>query len=116
MHIITGIFSTTYHKINLCNLSFQKHCPPTADFFNQDGPGIYYRPLKNGDIRWNFEKFLINRAGFPVDRIFFGVNPMDIMGDIEALLQDPVPDCRLSSCAEESLMENSTEPTAPVSF
>jgi glutathione peroxidase len=37
-------------------------------------------------VRWNFEKFLINKQGKPIMRYHTSVLPMDIRPDIEELL------------------------------
>jgi glutathione peroxidase len=39
-----------------------------------------------GDIKWNFEKFLVNRQGFPVERFRSGTNPNELEKDIQQLL------------------------------
>ena len=46
-----------------------------------------------GDIRWNFEKFLVNREGEPVLRFSPLVEPEsdEILGAIESLLAAPSP-------------------------
>lgn len=38
-------------------------------------------------IKWNFSKFLVNRAGIPVKRYAPNVNPVDIEADIVELLK-----------------------------
>lgn len=49
--------------------------------------GLYYEPLRVGDLHWNFEKFLINREGKPVYRYHPSVvDPEDLKGDINSLL------------------------------
>jgi len=40
----------------------------------------------NNDIRWNFEKFLINRNGNPVKRFSPKTKPAELVDDIESLL------------------------------
>lgn len=42
---------------------------------------------KSGDIKWNFEKFLVDRQGRVVKRFAPVVTPQQIAQDIEALLQ-----------------------------
>ncbi|KAK7479070.1 hypothetical protein BaRGS_00029662 [Batillaria attramentaria] len=64
------------------------YCPPVQEAFNTEGPGIYYKPYKNSDVRWNFEKFLINKMGVPVLRYHTGYLPEDIRKDIEDLLAE----------------------------
>jgi len=63
-------------------------CPPIQESFNTAGPGIYYQPYKNSDVRWNFEKFLINKKGKPVLRYHTHVLPDDIRQDIQDLLEE----------------------------
>ena len=69
-------------------LLFQSYCPPTQEVFNTAGPGLFYSPFKNSDVRWNFEKFLINKKGKPVLRYHHRVNPVEIRKDIEDLLSE----------------------------
>ena len=40
-----------------------------------------------GDVKWNFEKFLINRQGKVVRRYRSQVQPITIAEDIEAMLK-----------------------------
>lgn len=40
----------------------------------------------NNDIRWNFEKFLIDKNGNPVKRFSPKTKPAELIGDIESLL------------------------------
>ena len=39
------------------------------------------------DVRWNFEKFLINQEGTPVRRYSPGFETKDVAADIAALLE-----------------------------
>lgn len=47
---------------------------------------LYYSPYHQDDIRWNFEKFLVDRAGQPVRRYDESLDPSEIVPDIDALL------------------------------
>lgn len=49
---------------------------------------LYYTPLRIGDIRWNFEKFLVNREGKPVKRYDASATVSDMRSDILALLSN----------------------------
>ena len=62
---------------------FQSTCPPVSDTFED---GLFYSPLKDSDVRWNFEMFLLNKQGRPVKRYAPETDPMAIKGDIETLL------------------------------
>jgi len=48
-------------------------------------------PQDKGDVKWNFEKFLIGRDGKIVKRYRSKVTPEEIAGDIEAELAKPAP-------------------------
>ena len=50
------------------------------------GYRIYYEPKASDDIRWNFEKFLINERGHPVRRYLSSLDPLDMVPDIDNLL------------------------------
>lgn len=63
----------------------KKFCPPTRDAFAPQEK-LFYTPLNSRDIRWNFEKFLINRHGKPVTRYDPSMQPQVIARDIEHLL------------------------------
>ena len=63
----------------------QEKCPPTRSQFASTG-NLYYSPKRNSDIRWNFEKFLIDRQGRPVKRYDAGTRVDEIIPDILALL------------------------------
>jgi len=47
---------------------------------------LMYDGLKSNDIRWNFEKFLIDGSGVPVIRFNSEYLPHDIEPDIQDLL------------------------------
>lgn len=49
------------------------------------------RRLGGGDVRWNFEKFLINRRGQPVARYRTATAPKDLEAEIVRLLEEPAP-------------------------
>ena len=48
---------------------------------------VMYEPLKSDDVRWNFEKFLLNEQGRPVRRYDESLDPMEIVPDIDAMLE-----------------------------
>lgn len=65
----------------------QRYCPPTRDGYS-DKHELFYDPIKNWDIRWNFEKFLINRQGHPVMRYDGSADPSLIEEHIQILLRN----------------------------
>jgi len=66
--------------------SFLKgRCPSVRAEF-QASYKLYYEPFHQDDIRWNFEKFLVNHLGQPIRRYDESLDPMDLVADIEVLL------------------------------
>lgn len=63
----------------------QASCPPTRELFAKR-ESLFYDPLRNSDIRWNFEKFLIDRRGKPVKRYDPGTRPSQLKQDIVKLI------------------------------
>ncbi|KAI9558941.1 hypothetical protein GHT06_015730 [Daphnia sinensis] len=60
-------------------------CPPTREYF-EESTKLYYTPIRNSDIRWNFEKFLVDRKGIPVMRYDAMARVADMRTDIDALV------------------------------
>jgi len=69
--------------------SFLKsRCPASSPYIILGGPNyIDWTPVRDGDIAWNFEKFLVNQKGFPVKRYDTTTNPLLLENDIAALLR-----------------------------
>lgn len=66
--------------------SFLKgRCPSVRAEF-QASYKLYYEPFHQDDIRWNFEKFLVNHLGQPIRRYDESLDPMDLVADIDVLL------------------------------
>jgi len=63
----------------------KEFCPVTRESF-ADPDKLYYRPVRNSDIRWNWEKFLITKSGKPFIRYDPGTKPEEIRNDITFLL------------------------------
>lgn len=63
----------------------QKSCPATRDFFAPPNK-LDYGPYRVSDVRWNFEKFLVDRNGKPVKRYDPSARVSDMRADIEALV------------------------------
>ncbi|XP_041361949.1 glutathione peroxidase 2-like [Gigantopelta aegis] len=63
-------------------------CPSPREDFYEAGKRIFYYPMKSSDIRWNFEKFLINGQGKPVIRYVTYAPLEEITKDIEQLLDE----------------------------
>lgn len=66
-------------------IHFQSLCPSPIDEF-RPYPNISYSPMRSADLRWNFEKFLIDRHGHPVKRFASEVTPLDLVSDIDRLV------------------------------
>jgi len=60
-------------------------CATTRDFY-QDAAMLYYSPIRANDVRWNFEKFLVDRRGRPVYRYDISTPLETIQADIEHVL------------------------------
>merc|ERR1712198_124537 len=52
-----------------------------------DTKKYYYEPFHGTDIRWNFEKFLLDHKGNPVRRYDESLDPMKIVPDIDRQLK-----------------------------
>ena len=51
-----------------------------------DVSGIYWTPVRQSDITWNFEKFLVDQQGRPFKRYNPAVDPKALGGDIQFLM------------------------------
>jgi len=60
-------------------------CEAPVPFF-QDPKMLYYTPISKEDIRWNYEKILIDRTGQPYRRYAPSVEPMEMEEDIQYLI------------------------------
>jgi len=60
-------------------------CPPAVSGF-QPTNYLMYSPLNANDIRWNFEKILIDQSGQPFRRYSAATEVEEIIPDIEALV------------------------------
>ena len=66
--------------------------PPVDVFLHSDSLGsatnLVYAPLRSDDVRWNFEKFLLDRSGRVVMRFQHATEPAQIAPFVEALLRN----------------------------
>jgi len=69
----------------------KSYCPTTREHF-AGADRLFYSPMRNNDIRWNWEKFLITKNGKPYMRYDPGTKPHEIRTDVEFLLKQPVQD------------------------
>lgn len=65
---------------------FQQHCPATRDGYTKKD-NLFYEPIRNWDLRWNWEKILVDKAGRPITRYDASTEPKDILADIEKLVK-----------------------------
>jgi len=63
----------------------KSRCPSVRKEF-QAPYKLYYDPYHQDDIRWNFEKFLLDHTGQPLRRYDEALDPMEIVPDIDVLL------------------------------
>uniref|UniRef100_A0A8C2T4Z9 Glutathione peroxidase n=1 Tax=Coturnix japonica TaxID=93934 RepID=A0A8C2T4Z9_COTJA len=67
--------------------SFLKNsCPPVAEEFGNP-KNLFWEPLRNHDIKWNFEKFLVGTDGVPVMRWYHRANIATVKNDIIAYMR-----------------------------
>lgn len=59
----------------------QNACPPVAEEFGNP-KNLFWEPLRNHDIKWNFEKFLVGPDGVPVMRWYHRANVSVVKNDI----------------------------------
>jgi len=64
----------------------KSRCDSPQERFS-DVKNLFYEPLLTNDIRWNFEKFLVDHKGNPVRRYDKTLDPMKIIRDIEHQLK-----------------------------
>ena len=62
-------------------------CPSVKKEF-RPAKKLDYKILKSDDIRWNFEKFLLDNRGRPVRRYLDALDPMEIIEDIDMMLNN----------------------------
>ncbi|CAF1536873.1 unnamed protein product [Adineta steineri] len=60
-------------------------CPSPIDEFHP-WPNITYAPIRSNDLRWNFEKFLIDPNGYPVKRFSSGIIPSELIPHIDEII------------------------------
>lgn len=60
-------------------------CDSPMSGFN-DKSMMFYAPMDNSDIRWNYEKILIDTKGAPYRRYPPSTDVTEIIPDIEAML------------------------------
>lgn len=69
------------------SIFLQLYCPsPKHEFSPRER--LMYKPMSSHDIRWNFEKFLINRHGKPVMRFTTSTLPSEMREYITNLLEE----------------------------
>lgn len=59
-------------------------CPGPSNTLG-DPSGMYWSPITQGDLTWNFEKFLIDKTGRPYKRYNPNTEPMTLGADIAYL-------------------------------
>lgn len=71
---------------------------PLYQFLRQEQPQSVpsqgTRPLRQGDLEWNYVKFLVDRKGQPVKRFKPSFDPLDFEKDLQLVLKgmDPLPE------------------------
>lgn len=89
----------------------KSRCPSVRKEF-QASYKLYYEPYHQDDIRWNFEKFLVDPAGQPLRRYDESLDPLAIVPDIDVLLkrmEEEVEEKKLAADVIELELEQRTE-------
>jgi len=82
--------------------------PPQSNWVDDLRPSfLHVTPCKGTDIRWNFEKFLVDRDGKPIKRYIPSVQLDDIMREIEEFLkeEEKQPQSKKLRSSETSALE-----------
>ncbi|NXI23721.1 GPX3 peroxidase, partial [Sterrhoptilus dennistouni] len=61
-------------------------CPPVAEEFGNPNK-LFWEPLRNHDIKWNFEKFLVSPEGVPIMRWYHRTNIAAVKNHITTYLR-----------------------------
>jgi glutathione peroxidase len=69
----------------------KEYCPSPLQYFAHKDR-LFYTERRSNDIRWNFEKFLIDRRGIPVMRFSEMYDMDELDSDIRSLLMAPPDD------------------------
>ncbi len=65
----------------------KKSCPPPNEVFKASR-NLNYSPIKANDIRWNFEKFLLDKNGKVVMRFDSRTEPDRVIPFVHILLEN----------------------------
>ncbi|CAB4034224.1 epididymal secretory glutathione peroxidase-like, partial [Paramuricea clavata] len=65
----------------------KSQCPNPTTLIG-DPSKRFYSPIRTTDIKWNFEKFLIDHTGQPRKRYTPNLKPQDMKTDIQNLVQE----------------------------
>ncbi|CAB4446092.1 unnamed protein product [Rhizophagus irregularis] len=78
--------------VSFCSATYNVTFPLFAKIdVNGENESPVYKYLKSqqpGDIKWNFEKFLIDKSGKVVKKYTSSVKPEEISSDIESLIKE----------------------------
>ncbi|XP_066299607.1 glutathione peroxidase 3-like [Branchiostoma lanceolatum] len=76
------------------HFTYLKSCCPSINDVVGDRTRMYWNPVKNSDIRWNFEKFLVDPEGKAVKRFSSYVTPEDLESVIDDFIMNWTPTTR----------------------
>jgi len=65
-----------------------EQCPIAPQITFSERRNLRYEPISAEDIRWNFEKILIDQDGTPVTRFAHQVKPVELEPHIDSLLKE----------------------------
>ena len=84
--------------------SLQKNCPRPDCVISQSNV-VLWSPIRTSDIRWNFEKFLIDHTGQLYRRFPEETDPVALVNDIEHLMTTCRKELGIKRSAEDQLVE-----------
>jgi len=79
-------------------------CPRPSEVLSGDGD-VNWKPLKISDVRWNFEKFLLDHKGIPVRRYLHWTMPMELKDEIATAIKN----CTNVNTTEEEKRKQETK-------
>lgn len=99
-----GGFVPNFQMFKICDVNgkneiplytyLKERCGPTHDEFQDN---LFYDPKRVSDVRWNFEVFLVNKAGYPVYRFSEDAPMEDVANAVRGLMQVPIVESSFSN-------------------
>lgn len=88
----------------------KSRCGPTTDLFDER---LFYSPKRVGDVRWNFEIFIIDRQGMPLYRYHHRTPTEEVRQDLLELMQQPIVNSESLDTEPEIHIDNQEDLESP---